>query len=287
VSFIDQGIRPNDKVRINYNIDISGNESYDEYTVQQVVNNTTIILYETAKEPIPVSQRFEIYRPLTTANYAEIINKTNVYNDRRISLIYPGSATADGYTIEGYYLCAAVAALTSSMLPHRSITQQALTGISDLPEIKTVENTILNLITQAGITVLCLDASDNVIVRHSVTSGPFNDLNQREEMLTRNFDDITKFIRAQVAGIISNINDSNSGLTAVYDKILSTMEILLIRNYTTGLGGQVKAYRIFDIGFDPVFEDACVAQVGIDLPKCMNSLNLYLQLQKIDTSTTN
>jgi hypothetical protein len=280
ISFIDKDIRPGDKVRINYNIDVEGKESYEEYTIRQVVNNTTLILNENAKEPVEVPQRFEIYRPLTMANYAEIITQANTYHDRRVSLVYPGRAIADGYSIEGYFLCAMVAALTSSALPQKSITQQIVTGITDLPDIKDVKNTVLGLIIQSGVTLLTMNSNGEAIVVHSVTSGDFKNLEQREEMLTRNFDDVTKFMRANFADTISNINDTKEGLTAIYDRLLSTFETLLVRNYESGLGGQIKSYTIREVAFDPVFENSCIARADITLPNSMNALDIYLQLQK-------
>jgi hypothetical protein len=277
-NFLAKDVQFGDVVRTDFYIDNEGKELYTEYVIDAVVNNTTLILQTPLDRAINLPQRFEVWRPITLYNYSEAVGKVNVFDSRRCVTTWPDYVYADGYTVPGYFATAAAAAIACSTLPQRSITQRVINGLTEIPNFETYSDDNLNELTTHGITVLAQTEDGDVIVRHAVTTGNFDNLNEREEMSTRNFDSVTKYFRAGLSGLINQVNNIDSGLLIIANRLRRTGDMLKLLNYTEGLGGHIVDYEIVQLELDPNFEDACIARIILTLARCLNRIDLYLQI---------
>jgi hypothetical protein len=276
--FLTAGVRFGDIVRTGFYTDDTGKEIYSEYTVDTVINSTTLVLREALDRAVTIGQRFEVWRPITLNNYLEAIAELNVFNNRRIVTSWPELLYADGATVPGYFAAAAAAALACASLPQQAITQAVLQGFTGIPDFNTYSDDNLDNLTLSGNLVLAETEDGDVIIRHAVTTGNFDNINEREEMSTRCFDSATKHFRAGLSGIINKVNAIESGLDVIEDRLVKTGDALKLLGYTPGLGGHIVDYTLISLGIDPLFEDNAVAHMDLVLAHNLNHLDVYLQI---------
>jgi hypothetical protein len=276
--FLTSGVKFGDVVRTDFYTDTDGKEVYSEYIIDTVINNTTLVLKHARDRALTTGQRFEIWRPITLYNFVEAIAKLNIFDNRRIVTTWPEMLYADGTTVPGYFATAAIAALACASLPQKAITQEVLLGFTGIPDFGTYSDDNLDDLTTNGNLVLAETEDGDVIVRHAVTTGNFNNLNEREEMSTRNFDSATKYFRAGLSGIIGKVNAIELGLDVIESRLVKTGDALKLMGYTVGLGGHIVDYTIISLGIDPLFEDNALAHVDLVLAHNLNHIDLYLQI---------
>lgn len=282
--FVLADVRPGDELRTNYFIDIKGHEQYDAYRIQQVVNGQTLVLQDCPAFEIKVPQKFEIWRKTTSANFLENIGKVNNWNDRRVIAVYPFELSCDGQIVDGYYGAAMVAALTCSFDPNQSSSQKTLTGIDDIIGYDTLYEKNLDELAVQGITILAKDDDGVVFVRHTITTGDFDTLHEREEMTTRNFDSISNYYTAALNALRGNITSTLEGVTAVFNTLQVTGDQLMLRYSGSGKSGQIVDYVITGVSIDPVFKDVINAYVDLELPSMANRIELYLQAVSLNSA---
>ena len=109
-------------------------------------------------------------------------------------------------------------------------------------------------------------------------TGNFDVINEREEMTTRNFDNISNYYTAALMRLRGRITATVEGLTAVFDSLQKASESLLLRHRDDGVSGQIISYAINSISIDPVFHDVVNCHMDLELPHMANRIELYLQV---------
>ena len=158
------------------------------------------------------------------------------FSDRRVTIVWPDVADMDGYqALPGYFICCCLAGEATGILPHQGMTNLQVAGIDAVPRTtKRFNRSQLNILAGGGIWFLSQDAQSGLIfTRHAVTSAPYDDINQREEMITRNVDDISFYFLDVFSPYIGISNVTVSLLTALQAEINAAKKELTGRNFVS------------------------------------------------------
>lgn len=278
-NFLTNGVRAGDVVRTLYTGDGFGNYVYSEFVVDEVQAEDQIRLLAGPDAPVSVSQKTEVWRNLTaTEEAAAIAQDAGSWGDRRIRAVWPDRIEASGTVMDGYFLCAALAGLASGVLPHQGLTNLEIVGFSDVPRTtRKFSRTQLDAMAVAGTWIVTQDViTGKVFTRHAVTTAEYDDINQREEMLTRNVDSISYRFKDWFRPFIGVTN-----VTPVIERQLRTetanlIEVLKTEGFTTRLGPQLVDATIVRLSPSIAFKDRYVLVLDLEIPYPFNNFEIHL-----------
>jgi hypothetical protein len=271
------GVRAGDTVRFEYAVDGWGGISYSEYVIDSVVNEETVLL-ETgtaSEENIPI--KVEIYRTLTkTEQAANIALYSGNWADRRVMSVWPNEVGSGGTTAEGYHLCAALAGLASGVLPHQGLTHVEVAGFDDV-KVDYFSKTQLNTMAVNGTFVVTQDRdSGEIFTRHAVTTDDYENINVREEMITRNVDSISFKFFDQYSPYIGKSNAVPSMVEIIESETNSCIQFLRTSGFTQKLGGQLIDAEITDLRISAEFKDRILVGLSLQVPYALNNIDVHL-----------
>jgi hypothetical protein len=271
-------VRAGDEFRTLYYTKTDGTLGYSSRLITRIINNKTVVLEKPFDDPITVQQRYEVVRPITSQNFNEYAVAINEHHNRRVINVYPGEFVADGYTLPGYFAAASVAAYTMSLNPNESSTLKTVSGFQYIPGYEDLDESNLNALAVAGTFIVGIDSDGIAFIRHALTTGNPDMLNEREESTTRNFDSVSNFYAAALNKLKGAVTATQTGLNAINSLLDDTSRALLTRYYTPMLGGQIVSYEIKSVSIDPVFLDCVNVNIELVLPHMANRIDLYLSL---------
>lgn len=275
--FIANGVRPGDIVRALYVGDGFGNYTYSEYVVDVVQSEDQIRLLTGPATPQSVAAKIEVWRNLTlTEQSQEIAKDAGAYNNRRIKAVWPDQIETSGTIQEGYHLCAALAGLASGIVPHQGMTRLAIAGFTDVQRTSQFSRDQLDTMAVAGTWIVMQNPDGDIFTRHAVTTGNYSDINQREEMLTRNVDSISYRFSDFFAPYIGITNVTPSNQEEIQAGMLGLINVLQTERFTANLGGQLIDAEITSFEVSPVFKDRYVVFISLDVPYALNNLEIHL-----------
>lgn len=278
--FETSGVRAGDLYRTSYGTDVDGNVTYDEYVVDRVVDEETLILVSGPIAPISVPIASEIWRPLTKDEYAtELGNYPTRYNNRRVRVIYAdGHEDSDGASLPLYYACCTAAGQRSNANPHESLSRKTVPGTYMNPVYK-FSKTQLNTIAAGGNWIITKNLDGSITHRHQLTSvtDP-DDLAAREDSITTNLDDISRGLYETMDAVYGKGNASDETLSVYRFRVYNYMESVQGRIYPEILGSQVSDYEITEMIIHPVHKDTVVCRMALTLPPPLNSMIFYLDV---------
>jgi len=281
-SFITDGVRPNDKVRVNFRLDPNSDVIYDEYTVDEVRTEESLVLTSSLASPINTPVKAQVVRVYTKDERA-----TNIafiggeYNNRRVRVVFPDTYKSNGITKPGYVLAAAFAGLRSSVVPHQGLTNTEFLGADDLSKVvETFTQDQLNTMAEQGIWL----ATQEVVgatpyVRHQLTTA--NDsLNTSEDSITTNVDNISYGLKHALAPYIGKYNVNYENLLVVREAIIGELNFRATGTRTVRAGNQLTSFTPKDdillLQINPNFKDRIDVEVRLNVPYPMNYINLKL-----------
>lgn len=277
--FETNGVAAGDTVRYQYTSDSYGDVTYTEYVVDAVINESTLRLQTGTSTAETTARKVEVWRNLSNQQLAEeVAQASGNWASRRIMAIWPDTFEGSGFTQEGYFLCAAYAGLASGIVPQQGMTNLELTGVTALPRTTELFNrTQLDEIAVNGGWIVTQDPkSGEVYCRHAVTTGDYEDINVREEMLTRNVDSISYYLQDTFAPYIGISNVTPSMLTIIEAETNAAIQFLRTANFTPRLGGQLIEATITDLRISPVFKDRILLSLDATVPYALNTLEIHL-----------
>lgn len=291
--FVTKGVRAGDTLRINFATDLYGDQTYAEYQIASVINESSLILSSGPPAAETVAKLIEVHRVLTAEERVQaftgaIDGYTGSTEVGTVSSAgrYPGQLfrfLASGYVLDGshvvpsYVMAAVLSAYRSALAPHQAMTRIAVPGFSGVVGIEDFNTEQLNRIAGAGGFIVVPDVrTGQLVVRHGITAGDFDDVNLREESVQSNVDSIK--------GYLFNLLDPYIGQTNVTDETLSMIDAELVAgrgflrsaNYAPGLGGQLIDLRIVDLRQSPIAKDSILSEVDIEVPGPTNRIRLNL-----------
>lgn len=277
--FVTNQVHAGDIVRALYGGDGFGTETYEEYVVDEVQSEDQLRLVAGPAAAVNVASKIEIWRNLTaTQEAAAIAVDAGSWNNRRIRAVWPDTIESSGTTQEGYHLCAALAGLSSGVVPQQGLTNVAIAGFSDVARtIRKFSRTQLDAMAVAGVWIVTQNLYDGeVYTRHGLTTGDYEDLNAREEMVTRNVDSISYRFKDNLAPFIGVSNVTPTMEALLRHSIETLITVLKNEKSTTQLGGQLVTAEIASLAQHPTLLDRYVVIINAVIPYPFNNCELHL-----------
>lgn len=281
-NFITDGVRPNDKVRINFRLDPNSNVIYDEFTVDDVRTEESLTLTSVLTAPVNAPVKVNIVRVYTKDERA-----TNIaliggeYNNRRVRSIFPDTYKSAGVTKPGYFLAAALAGLRSSVVPHQGLTNTEFLGADDLSKVvETFTQDQLNVMAEQGIWLVTQEiVGATPYVRHQLTTAEAS-LNTAEDSITTNVDNISYGLKHALAPYIGVYNVNPENLLVVREAIIGELNFRATGTRTIRAGNQLTSFSPKDdillLRVNPTFKDRIDVEVRLNVPYPLNFINLKL-----------
>lgn len=277
--FVSNSVEAGDIVRYLYTADGFGGFTWSEFVVDAVINEDTIRLVAPGHTTnVATAQKIEIWRNLTDTELSEELALTDGFSNRRLLSTWPDTIGSGGYTFDGYHLNAALAALASGVVPQQGLTNVAINGFDDLSRtVGKFNRSQLDTMAEGGVWIVTQDReSGEVFTRHAITTGDQDDLNQREESITRNLDSISFFFADLLAPYIGTANVTDSLIDVLRAEIHAGIETLRGRNFTEKLGGQIVDATLTELRRHASLKDRLVVIIELDLPEPLNVAELHL-----------
>lgn len=276
--FATNDVQPGDIVRYLYTTDGFDNAAYTEFVVDEVINEDTIRLLVGNAVAINTPQKIEVWRNLTATHEAEELAKAGGFSNRRIKQVWPDTVGQDGYTVPGYFLCCCLAGLASGVVPQQGLTHVEVAGCDNLDRtVLHFNRTQLDVMAGGGVWVVTQDLqSGAVLTRHAVTTGDTDDINMREEMVTRNLDSIAFFMQDIYAPYIGVANMTPGAIAMIEAETKTALKYLVGRSFVSRLGGQLIDGQISQMRAHATLKDRLVVGLRLLLPYPMNNIECHL-----------
>lgn len=278
-NFHTNDVRPGDVVRALYVNDGFGGLTWSEYQVDEVISEDEIRLMSGPDAPMATSSMIEIWRALTaTEEAAAIASHGGAWGSRRIVAIWPDVVEVSGTLKEGYFAAALVAGQTTGVRANQGLTRYPITGITDVPRTTRKFNRAqLNAMSGSGVWVITQDPrTGNIFTRQAVTTGAYADLNQRDEMFTRNIDDVCYQLRALCEPYIGVTNATQSMADKLRVELLSKLIRLTSAATSPQLGAQLSTASIVQCEVHPTLKDRFLIIINATLPYSTNNIEIHL-----------
>lgn len=286
-NFIANGVQAGDIARVLYTSDGFGNVEYTEFLVDEVSSEDELRLVSGPDAPISVAAQFEIWRTLSATEESDAIAvNAGSWGNRRVMATWPDQIESSGTVMEGYFLNCALAGLVSGVLPHQGLTQVQITGFTDVSRTtKKFNKAHLDAMALGGAWIVTQDltgssaAVGRIFTRHAVTTGTYDDVNQREEMITRNVDSISYRFKDHFRPFIGVTNVTPVIQARIELEANKLITVLRTENQTQRLGGQVlPGTAVVDVSPHPLLRDRIVLRVSLVVPYALNNIETHLAI---------
>lgn len=278
-AFLRNGVRPGDVVRALYTGDGFGHTVYSEFAVASVRSEGELLLAAGPAAGVGLPAKIEVWRNLTaTEEAAAIARIAGSYGSRRVRATWPDQIGSGATSMEGYFLNCALAGLTSGVLPHQGLTRLEIAGFDDLSRTTRKFNRLqLDAMAAAGTWIVTQDVNTGtVFTRHAVTTGAQDDVNQREEVVTRNVDSMSFRFQATFDPFIGVRNVTLGTQIAIEQELGKTIDLLKSEGNSSSLGGQLVDATIVSFGPHATLPDRYVLVLDCQIPYPVNNIDLHL-----------
>lgn len=275
--FITNAVQPGDLVRYLYTVDGFGEEQYQEYVVDQVLSENSLLLYSGAEAPVSVAQRVEVYHNLNRNEIADdIATQAGALSNRRVCAVWPDQVGEAGTLQPGYYLAAALAGLASGVVPQQPLTNVEVVGFDDLSRsYKFFNETQLNRMAEAGVWIVTEDRDGTPHTRHALTTDNL-DLNRREEMIRRNVDSISYLFLRRLRPYIGRTNATPAMVRLLENEVTKLLDFFKTNGTTVELGSQLIDGSIRTLRIHPLLRDRIEIVLDLVVPAPLNNIELHL-----------
>lgn len=275
-SFITDGIRPTDRVLINFRTDANGATTYDSYAVAEVRTETTLVLATALASAVNVAVKMQIQRVYTKDEQADKLSLVGgEYNNRRVRVVFPSVAKSGSVSYAGYVVAAALAGLRSSVVPHQGLTNTQVLGFDNVSTNRFTE-TQLNRIAAQGIWIVTQATTGATpYVRHQLTTDE-SSLNTSEDSITTNVDSISYGLMRALSPYIGIYNVHPRALVVIRAAIDAELTFRATGTFTIRAGNQLNSYKIVSLAQNATFKDRVDAEIDLDVPYPLNKINIKL-----------
>jgi hypothetical protein len=282
--FIEDGVRANDSIRINFSATSDGKLTYDEYIVDSVQTNTTLLLTHSLPYAITPSggAKVQVVRNYTKSERAYNLAKIGGdYNNRRVRCVFPDTFKYKGVTKQGYFAAAGLAGLRSGVVPHQGLTNSEYLGADDLSKVVIdFSQDELNVMAEQGIWIITQEVIGSTpYVRHQLTTDE-RSLNTSEDSITTNVDSISYALKKVLSPFIGRFNINPDNVAVIRAAVVAELTFRSSNTYTARAGNQLVSFTpatdIIKLEANPTFKDMIDIEVRLNVPYPINYINLKL-----------
>lgn len=277
-SLLSLGVAAGDVVRIRYQTDAWGDETYEEYVVEDVVSEDYLKLSSgtASLESIPI--KVEIWRTLTgTSLCSHYVQQAGAVSDWRVRMVFQDNVGVDGVKIPNYFMCCSLAALAGGVFQHQGLTNLEVAGYSSLPVSQKLTYTQRNLLADGGIWLVVASSQGKIYSRHAISTSDSGVLAEQEEMMLRNFDMICATFDEEWRDQIGVSNATQDKLSVLRVRFEAKKEELRVP-ITPDLGPYLVDATITDLRISPVFEDTIILAATFDMPAPFNKFDAFFMI---------
>lgn len=268
VSLTTTGVRAGDLVRFVYSTDGFSNETYSTFTIDEVVNEDTVILVTGHSTSVPTASKVEFWRVYTKDEItADLIARAQRYANTRICCVWPDKLYSGSTEMAGYFGCAILAGLRSAMAMHRSLRDVVLAGVTsasrtdDFLTAKQIRN-----LTDNNVWVLSHDGNGNVYSRSAVTTGSKYNVLAREESGRATIDATRFAIHREMQQFLSTNNVQPNSLAAASTQLQAILELLRSSGRSDALGGLLTDGTVNDVRYHVFDKDRLIVDITARYP---------------------
>lgn len=275
--FVTNEVQPGDLVRYLYTVDGFGEEQYQEFVVDAVLSENSLLLYSGADAPVSIAQRVEVHHNLNRNEIADdVAVRAGAFSNRRVAAVWPDQVGEAGTLMAGYYLAAALAGLASGVVPQQGLTNVEVAGFDDFTRsYKYFNETQLNRMAEAGVWIVTEDRDGTPHTRHALTTDNL-DLNRREEMIRRNVDSISYLFLRRLRPYIGRTNATPTMVRKLEYVVTKILDFFKTNGNTIELGSQLIDGTIRILRIHPLLRDRIEIVLDLVVPAPLNNIELHL-----------
>lgn len=274
--FLTKGVRAGDTVRYLFTTDGFGSETYDEFTIDEVLSESSLRLTSGHISAITVAQRVEVWRDMAgTDAVAALVAQMGQQKDRRVIKIANPTLTNGGLEFPGYFGAAAVAGLRSGVNPHQNLTHVTLIGIDGPGTLLASLNAVdYDSLAEAGGWVIAQDQTGAMYNYDATTTDP-SDTKHKLEVIRVNVDSLSYSLRQVLLPFIGKTNITPDTITAIDTQLRGTLTTLQ-STFFGALGPQLLNSRVIAITQSLLQRDKLIITIALTVPFPVDNIDLQL-----------
>lgn len=276
--FVTKGVRPGDKVRYLFSIDLFGNPIYTEFTVATIVNEDILILAAPGNPvAVGVPQKVEVWRNQTKDEMAQALAlKAKAIGNKRMLLLWPDEVdTPEGAGVAGYFLTAAFAGFVAGVAPHQGVETIPIQGFTAVPRSTTFfNNGNLNTLGDGGLFVVSQSGSE-IFAKFARTTDQ-SSVDNKWEVVVRNDDAVRRVIYGRVAQFFGISNLTQGALVIIRSEIESAFFMLESATFIDRIDRMVLSHNILDIRPSTTSPDTVIVIAEAERPIPIGFLQLEI-----------
>lgn len=277
-TFVTDGVRPKDEVRMNFRLSPTGKVLWDTYIVDEVKTEEKLTLTTPVPTAVTTPVKVQIARSFTKdEQVAALSHVAGDYNNRRVRMIFPDTVKNGNLEQPGYQVAAAMAGLRSGVVPHQGLTNTEVLGFTDVSKAS-VEFTEdqLNVLAAQGMWIMSQTVPGATpYVRHQLTTDE-KSLNTSEDSPTANVDNISYGLQRVLAPFIGRYNRNKESVAILSDLIFGELNFRQTSTYTVRAGNQLNGFKIVSLQPNLQFKDRLDVLISLDIPYPYNFINVTL-----------
>ena len=279
--FVTKGVREGDTVRFLYGVNGFGEVSYKEFTVDSVINEDELLLEVGHTAAVSTAQKFEIWRERTrTEAAASIVSQITEMKNKRLIPVWPVTMVDGSETVEGYHLCAVLAAMAGAVAPQQSLRNMTISGFTDLGV--ELNNAQLIDLENAGCFTIAKTADGALYVRRARTSDQTS-IDSGEEGAMRLLDSCKLYVGDAVRSLYGTSNvvpgDLSAGALASIKVAVETAFTEMRSAVIRRLGGIIIDGRMDVLRASTVSPDGVVMQITFNLSYALGQSTVVLVVE--------
>ena len=272
------GVQEGDTLKYNAH-PVDGVTVWDEATIKSVGASGEELVLKSSAIEMTIPADIEVWRTANLQDYADIIAaESSAYGNRRINNIWPDVIPDElGEEVEGYFLCAALAAYRSASAPHQPLTRAEITGFGVPNRSLQFSRTQLNTIAAGGTWIVTSNIKGAVFTRHQLTTDMTNEETQ-EDSITSNLDSISRVYKEAFDPLIGKSNVTPDMLELLEGRIFTSFKFIHNLPYSRELGPQMLGYELLELAQDPILKSKVRIRIKPELAMPLNYLDLFLYI---------
>jgi len=186
--------------------------------------------------------------------------------------------TTEGYTVPGYFVCCALAAMRSAAAPHQPLTRVAINGFLKPSRTLMFSRHDLNTIAKGGTWIVTANDEGVVFTRHQLTTDRTSESTE-EDSITTNLDAISRFYWEMFEPVYGRSNNTDEMLNILRNKLFIGFKTIHNISYSKYLGPQMIGYKLLKLERDQVRRTHVIMEVEPELPYPLNNLTLKFYIR--------
>lgn len=277
--FVTNNVQAGDQVRYLFTVDAFGNPTYTTFTVASVVNEDSLLVTVGNISAVTQTQKIEVYRVLTPDQAASQLasQMTGGNVNERFKYLWPDKFTdEDGLVVDGFYGCAAYAAMIGGIAPHQGLRQVSISGFSAVPRATSFfNNGQLNTLAAAGFVIASKAPTGEVFTLFARTPD-LSSVASREEVTVR-LDDAIRYLFWNTAmENRGNGNLTGALLAKIRTDLQSAIGHALSDTNIDRIGSMLTSGTIVTLRPHLTIQDRLVLEVSVVRPFPLNDTTLTL-----------